>query len=546
MWKNWFSLTLWAFMVLSTLSTVSQAQTAESERPETFKPCRNEQIERQLFDDMNEFRTISRPVPLLMNQTLNDVACIHASRLAFENAETTDPYQYNGTILYDWLEEAGYESYPLGYGAATDIFVSYRRSLSPNDFMQYWFDNQPTALSYRQRTVGTIGNDAPFYSARYREVGVAYIRNDNTGYDIYVFVFGSEPGGFPLGLTHPPFSSRVFQDGAVVTSRDLTLIIPNEVDSNRSGGNTSGAFRRMRVSESVLSTEDEPCSNDNAFPPFESYVPGYQLTNLSQNDGEKTLYVQLCDTTDLLTETQITFYINPTEEQETSPAPIPTETNTPTTILVVTATPTPTEAVQPIAVVVTATQTPTEISPPLSVIVTATPSPTATPPSATSTSTATPTQTATPNTSAPTAPITIYWRPNYLVILNGSPNRMGVDLSGLSLVGRNATLAPGDWVVGDDYSLSDVRPGSCLVAVFLVPPPETPNDLLTDSPDGLPQGLCTRIAATYLASERDNAIWQRDFKMFTPQINGLAQPVCDVESTDQRDCRINVPQSIGQ
>jgi len=121
------------------------------------------------------------------------------------------------------------------------------------------------------------------------------------------------------------------------------------------------------------------------------------------------------------------------------------------------------------------------------------------------------------------------WNPQILVLINISGD--GVDVSELSLEGENGFIYPWDWVmeVNEDttlsYTLTDMRPGSCLLVYPSGTEPEVPSTV-----------DCTRIIGRFTPSNLSDVIWEISDQSFTPVLAGNPGTPCD--TTNRTACDI--------
>lgn len=131
------------------------------------------------------------------------------------------------------------------------------------------------------------------------------------------------------------------------------------------------------------------------------------------------------------------------------------------------------------------------------------------------------------------------WNNDILVLLNTS--NYGVDLTDLSLSSLNTdgAITPDLWVMAVDpattreYSLGDVRPGSCLLAYLGTEGADT-------AAPPLPENVaCTQIIGAFTAENPIDLVWQQEAGGFTPVLDGTGGDVCEYGTTT--DCDITVP-----
>ncbi len=130
----------------------------------------------------------------------------------------------------------------------------------------------------------------------------------------------------------------------------------------------------------------------------------------------------------------------------------------------------------------------------------------------------------------PTTAIRAIWDPNSFVLINTS--EQGVNLTNLRLVSERGEIGPGDWTLLTDetgayYSLTDVRPGSCLVVYVAGGVDQTP-----------PGADCTRIVAFTRAQGVNTQVWDLAQGGFTPFVGDTQGAACSV--TEGTSCDITV------
>lgn len=439
-----FFLVLISFSLFLIPSWVYSQQLDENE-PEVSQCTGNEVSERLILNQMNQRRITNGPVVLVPNFTLREVACTHARNLTTRNINQlgniyieTDNNDVR-TDVADWLAEAGYgggyRGPNDGYRESTDIFVNIS-DISPENLISQWDANQPNFLSYYSQRFGIP--DAPYYSQRYREVGIVHIYNELNGNNYYVIVFGAEADSFPVAITEPDSLHVVVEDGGNVTSQNIFVSIANEVHPTT--GQSFNTIQWMRINERPLNFNGtNPCTNPAVLEEnnFRAYIPRAEY-RLSAGLGEKTLYIHLCDGID--TQIAMTFRVNLTVRPTATPLPTVTSTPTPTATL----TPLPTNTLDP-SVTPTPTNTPPE-----------TPTPTRT-------QTFTPTHTPTA-TEAPPIPIRISWTDPFIVIANPDVNDVSVNLSDLVFVSPDGSEFDVDSYQNPNAPLlTRIEEGDCVV-----------------------------------------------------------------------------------
>lgn len=126
------------------------------------------------------------------------------------------------------------------------------------------------------------------------------------------------------------------------------------------------------------------------------------------------------------------------------------------------------------------------------------------------------------------------WSVDTFVLLNNSDS--GADVSALSFVNEVGEITPDDWVLdidpdtGATYTLTDMRPGSCLLAYFIGTEPLIPETV-----------SCTRVIGEFIIDSFDDIVWSIPQGGFTAEVDG--SPVADC-SIDRTSCDISVPAGV--
>lgn len=137
------------------------------------------------------------------------------------------------------------------------------------------------------------------------------------------------------------------------------------------------------------------------------------------------------------------------------------------------------------------------------------------------------------------ASVRVLWNDDVLVVINISDG--GVDLSDLSLQATNGdgVIDADNWVLDVDpdttlsYTLTDVRPGSCLVAYLGA---EGAGTVQPDLPEGVE---CTRVIGRFTASNLADLVWSVESGGFTPVVDGVENEACDIVNSSR--CDVNLP-----
>jgi hypothetical protein len=136
------------------------------------------------------------------------------------------------------------------------------------------------------------------------------------------------------------------------------------------------------------------------------------------------------------------------------------------------------------------------------------------------------------------APVRAIWNNEILVLINVSSD--GVDLSGLSLNAANGdgALLPENWIMsvnpdtGQTYSLTDVRPGSCLISYL--------SEVAGTAAPALPSTVsCTRIIGEFPLSNPVDQVWSIEAGGFSPAVDDVVGDSCDI--VNRTSCDIALP-----
>lgn len=137
---------------------------------------------------------------------------------------------------------------------------------------------------------------------------------------------------------------------------------------------------------------------------------------------------------------------------------------------------------------------------------------------------------------AAAAGVRALWNREVLVVLNVSDAVL--DLSDLTLLGDLGDITPDNWVMQTDdagvsYSLSEVHPGSCLVAYL------STQGTANVAPD-LPENVtCDEVIGLFTAASLEDLVWSLENNGFTPSVGGSTGAKCEVVGTTS--CEIAVP-----
>ncbi len=267
---------------------------------------------RLILNNINEARIPDNISPLAFNCTLNRIALAHAYQLASRPLDRLGDILAadDGTRLTAWLQAdwnahqtdgLGFAPYSDGFFA--DSIVLIVRDIPPADVVRYWTTQlQPTD------PVRSL-----IYDFRYREIGIAYVHDANTGRHYYVLIFGSRPNFLPVMVTQR--TSFDFSN-TIIPVRDVTLYIHNEFSHTNGDNEHIGAVRDIRVAEDLETLMLQP---------WGPYTNRYPYT-ISVGFGLKTIYVELRDAFDRTTlmQTSVTYTDSGVPlPSPTAPVPLP-------------------------------------------------------------------------------------------------------------------------------------------------------------------------------------------------------------------------------
>lgn len=123
------------------------------------------------------------------------------------------------------------------------------------------------------------------------------------------------------------------------------------------------------------------------------------------------------------------------------------------------------------------------------------------------------------------------WSAETFVLLNNSDET--VDVSRLRFVTDAGEITAGDWVMaidprtGDEFSLNEMLPGSCLVAYFVGGDGQIPDTV-----------LCNRIIGQFIIESFDDIVWSIPQGGFTAEVDGETTAECTIMRTA---CEVVVP-----
>ncbi|MEZ4671963.1 MAG: CAP domain-containing protein [Anaerolineae bacterium] len=241
-----------------------------------------------ILNNINDLRRRENQVLLVPNDALNQVAATYLNDLlARPITSLGDTFlTRDKENLETLMGRAGYASFSDGYVA--DLVTLIVRDFDPSQIVTYWKDNARSDSSLSSRQMIRMGTSTlPIFSRFYREVGIATRKSDTNDRYYYVLVFGAQPGVLPVIITDR-IARNVIADN--VTSPDVILYI-NDENSHRNGDDDFlGGVQNMRISESP----DEQDCPTGISPDWSGYRNAV-LWTLSEGYGPKTIYVQLCD-----------------------------------------------------------------------------------------------------------------------------------------------------------------------------------------------------------------------------------------------------------
>ncbi|MEO1291083.1 MAG: hypothetical protein AAFV93_25390 [Chloroflexota bacterium] len=238
---------------------------------------------------MNALRRAENRAPLTSNELLNEATQILMDDVVQRNLlDRGDTLSLSdGTNISQLLEQLGYQSYNGFYEVNV---VSLILRIPPADAINYWNQNNDTEAGLEsQQMLQNIIGDLPIFFDRFREVGIAYQFNEENERHYYVLVFASQPDVFPVSITE-------IESNDVITSTESERVlvhVPNYVIAR----NLNAYILRDEIEFVRISEESTALScptNASQSAEWETYRKNYEYT-LSPPQGEKIIYVQLCD-----------------------------------------------------------------------------------------------------------------------------------------------------------------------------------------------------------------------------------------------------------
>ncbi len=279
---------LFFFLTFTKPVGAQDASTALSLMPDE---CDNENldIEKQLLNNINQFRLNSSVVPVVFNYDLCVAAHNHLNELLSrgQNPGNLD-ISNDGKILKDWVQQQGYLSYPDRY--VVDAIISYSLDLNP---LQVGTDKTaPNVIAYWWGQRGDEYNK--MINSNFREIGIAYstlFASDGSTRYVYVIIFGAQPNILPIIVADP---SNPWIPAEFVNSPQITLLIQNENYLTNGNDATVGKAFFIHISQNSELLEC-PIDPLNLSPEWMRFNPRVTYELEDRNIGQQTIYVEFCD-----------------------------------------------------------------------------------------------------------------------------------------------------------------------------------------------------------------------------------------------------------
>jgi hypothetical protein len=225
---------------------------------------------------------------------------------------TGDPFRNSREMdISTLLREIGYPSYSNGY--KVDFVPIIVRNVSPTEIVDYWIADANGERQILSLRISQGGEQfLPIFSPAYREIGIGYQQDVDSGRYFYVFVFASQPQVLPIIVAARP---NLYEISTTVSTPNIFVFIPNENVRPFGEGDIIGAVRYMHISEVP---EQLPCPTQ-ASEDWDIYANENEF-QLSDGYGLKTIYVQLCDNSNrtVLSSAQV-YYVDPNIAVEVTP-----------------------------------------------------------------------------------------------------------------------------------------------------------------------------------------------------------------------------------
>jgi hypothetical protein len=245
-----------------------------------------------ILEDINDRRRTNNVAYILPNETLDDIAQAFAEDLANRpEGMGGDVYLSGGKNIDALLSEAGFPAYSDGY--VVDFVPIRLFNVNPDELLAYLVTDASAGADrtiFSRRMAQGLSNRLPLFEPPYREVGIGYKSNAETGRLTYVILLASRPGTLPVVITDPALPSEI---ATAVSTPNIILRIQNESSHTNGDGDFIGAVQNLRVSEQ---SQELPCpaSAFDTSSGWRAYTNHIEMP-LSDGFGLKTLYVQMCD-----------------------------------------------------------------------------------------------------------------------------------------------------------------------------------------------------------------------------------------------------------
>ena len=264
--------------------------------------------ESDILDQINNSRRLNGAVPLVANPILNEIARIYVDDLASRPVGNAgDNYLLaDGTNIDTLLERNGYRRYSSGY--VVDLVPVIVVGVQPPELLSFILEDatSDSRQIFSRRMVLGQSSVLPLFLPLFREVGIAYTFNQTTNRNYYVIVTGAQPNVLPLVITTEAAQNI---NAETVFTRNVFLRIHNEnarsIGDRIGDEDIIGGVRDIHISES---DDDLPCPSGVVDPDWRPYRSLIEY-DVSPGTGEKTIYVQMCDSrgVSLTMSTQVTY-----------------------------------------------------------------------------------------------------------------------------------------------------------------------------------------------------------------------------------------------
>lgn len=245
-----------------------------------------------ILDDINDLRLQENLVHLVPTAELNQLAENHLNDLLARSINALGDVFVTtaGQDISDQLRQVDYTPYTNGYIA--DIVPGIVRQIAPDGFVDFWIEDarqtNPTVTSLRIQQ----GSERflPIFSAKYREIGIAYRYNANVERHYYVLVFAARPNVLPIVPVELD-RERLNVIAQVVPNAEIAVFLHNERNDRFGAGGNIGEIEWIQISEQPFGEVTCPNQTGEGWERYRSEL----VYTLSDGSGIKTLNVAMCD-----------------------------------------------------------------------------------------------------------------------------------------------------------------------------------------------------------------------------------------------------------